>query len=62
MLRVISYSTSPCSAPGTRSSYGSPETNARAKVSPTAVIVVRDGVLAAMVWAKIRLRPTSPKP
>jgi hypothetical protein len=35
----------------------SPETKARAKVRPTAVNVARDGVLTAMVWAKIRLRP-----
>jgi hypothetical protein len=49
VVLVTSYSTSPCSAPGTRSSYGSPDTNARVKVSPTAAMVARDAALTAMV-------------
>src|ERR1039458_6884576 len=47
VVLVSSYSTSPCSAPGTRSSYGSPEMNALAKVSPTAAMVARG---AALGW------------
>src|ERR1035437_1845532 len=48
-LGVISYSTSPCSAPGIGSSYGSLEMKARVKVRPTAFIVARDARLTAMV-------------
>ena len=46
---VSSYSTSPCSAPGTGSSYGSPDANARANVNPRAAMVARDAALTAMV-------------
>jgi hypothetical protein len=36
--------------------------NARAKLIPTTFIVARGPALTAIVWAKIRLNPTSAKP